>query len=91
MYRVSSHSMILPCVSIALTMLLSLACAPTYAPPIRSNHYGAPGTFEAGRMEVGGGGFVGGGIVGGGGQVNVAPLDWLQVELGLDGLNGGYC
>lgn len=67
---------------------LVLACAPTYAPPLRTIHGGAPGRLDPGQMEIGGGslgvGAVPGGV-GGGGGLGYAVRPHLAVEGGVDG------
>lgn len=68
--------------------MVALVCAPTFAPPVRTIHGGAPGRLDAGQMEVGGGslglGAVPGGI-GGGGGLGYAVRPHLVVEGGVDG------
>ncbi|MCA9708576.1 MAG: hypothetical protein KDK70_22190, partial [Myxococcales bacterium] len=66
---------------------LVIACAPTFAPPIRTVHGGAPGRLDPGDMELGLGsaglGYVPGGM--GGGSVGYAARPHLTVEGGVDG------
>jgi len=61
------------------------ACGPTYAPPVRSGHHGAPGRMQAGHMEVAGdvAGPVGNPSMGGP-AMGVQVLDWLEVQAGVD-------
>lgn len=59
-----------------------LACNPTFAPPVRATHYGAPGRLQAGQLEIGG---TAGGIntpTAGGPHVGYAIRDWVAIEGG---------
>jgi hypothetical protein len=66
------------------------ACVATYAPPIRSTHYGSPGRLQKGDWEIGGASTV---FPSGGPQASVGITDWLALEVGgdiaQDGLGGG--
>ena len=59
-----------------------LACNPTFAPPVRAIHYGAPGRLQSGQLEVGGsaGGFSVPTV--GGPQIGYAIRDWVAIEAG---------
>jgi hypothetical protein len=64
------------------SLSLTAACNPTYAPPIRAMHYGAPARLEQGRVELGG---TAGGIAipnVGGPHVGVGVTDWFAIEAG---------
>jgi hypothetical protein len=65
-------------------------CAPTYAPPVRSPHYGAPGRLSEGDVEVAGGaaGFFS--PTAGGGWLGYGVRDWISVEAGADGSELGW-
>lgn len=81
------HPLLLTCA------MLAPACAPTYAPPVRTIHGGAPGRLDPGQVEIGGGsmglGAVPGGI-GGGGNLGYAVRPHLALEAGVDGGSGGW-
>lgn len=70
------------------TGLLLLALLPScvsYAPPVRSLTYGAPGRLRQGDLEIAGGaaGIIAPGSAGGG-WLAYAVRDWASVELGVD-------
>lgn len=69
----------------SLILLLSSfsACAPTYSPPARAAHYGAPAKFHRYQAEAGAGVAVGVREA----YLAYAPLDQLQIELGAH-ING---
>ncbi len=58
-------------------------CAPPLSPPVRGLMYGSPARFEKGDVEWGAG-------VGSlfGTKAGYAPLDWLQVEGGVEAMGG---
>ncbi|MCX4241715.1 hypothetical protein [Paraliomyxa miuraensis] len=74
-------------------MVVIVACAPTYAPPVRTIHGGAPGRLDVGQMEVAAGsmglGAVPGGT-GGGGSLGHAVRPHLALEGGVDGAKKGW-
>lgn len=73
-------------IAFLIGLLLCHGCSASYSPPARSAHYGSPGRFKQGQLEVTGA------IVDGIGSVDLyyAPLDWLQVEAGVDGMTPTY-
>jgi hypothetical protein len=77
----SRHASVVPVVAVAL-LLAAAACNPTYAPPVRGVHYGAPGRLEEGRIELGG--TAGGPFFpqAGGPNLGVGVNDHLALEVG---------
>jgi hypothetical protein len=59
-----------------------LACNPTFAPPVRATHYGAPGRLQAGQLEIGATAGGTGGQSAGGPQLSYAIRDWVAIEGG---------
>jgi hypothetical protein len=73
--------------SAAPALPFATACYPSYSPPVRTGHYGAPAAPKPGRLEVGGA-FYFDGPMGGGGFVDYALNDLVQLEAGADALDG---
>jgi hypothetical protein len=74
--------------------LLGLALLPacvSYAPPVRSPTYGAPGRLRQGDLEIAGSvaGVVAPGDAGGG-WLAYGVRDWASVELGVDASLRGW-
>jgi hypothetical protein len=62
----------------------------SYAPPVRSLTYGAPGRLRQGDLEIAGG-FAGlAGPAAGGGWLAYGVRDWASVELGADASRNGW-
>jgi hypothetical protein len=63
------------------TAALALGCAPTFAPPIRSTHYGAPARVAPGEVEISGAGsaYLTAGVYAG-----LPIAEDVQLELGSD-------
>lgn len=73
-----------------LVLALSTGCA-SYAPPVRSPTYGAPGRLRQGDLEIAGGSA--GAIAPAGafaGWLAYGVRDWASVELGVDGSRNGW-
>jgi hypothetical protein len=66
-----------------LGSLLLTCCSPTYAPPVRTTHFGAPGHLQGGKLELAGGVSFNN-VACGGPTIAFAPADWLQLEGGVD-------
>lgn len=67
---------------LALLLLAATPACMSYAPPIRSPGYGAPGRLREGQLEVGGGIAHPGQPGSGGPYLAYAVRDWANVELG---------
>lgn len=67
--------------TLVLILLVAPACM-SYAPPIRSPGYGAPGRLREGQLELGGGVAHPGQPGSGGPYLAYAVRDWANVELG---------
>jgi len=59
----------------------TVGCNPTYAPPVRTNHYGAPADFHRGRMEANVS-YMNPAGTGLDGSLGLALTDAVQLELG---------
>ena len=66
-----------------LGSMLLTCCSPTYAPPVRTTHFGMPGHLQGGKAELAGGLSLNSTICGGP-VLAFAPTDWLQLEGGVD-------
>lgn len=67
--------------TLALAVSVVAGCAPTFAPPMRTTHFGAPGRLEEGEGQIAGG-VTGFGT--GGPTVSVPVTDQLTVEAAYD-------
>lgn len=70
--------------ALALALAAAGACSPTYAPPVRAVHYGAPASLAPAQGAVYAGGGVGGETRGALG-VTFPVAERLRVEAGADG------
>jgi hypothetical protein len=86
---VSTAGLLTRLVLLALLGMFSLcSCSPTYAPPIRTTHFGMPGHLQGGKVEIGGGMNIN--EYSGGPVLAVALTDWLQLEAGADINDGSH-
>jgi hypothetical protein len=70
------------CAPIALASLLALqGCMATFAPPVQSTHYGAPGRLRPGEMELRAGAGL---LLNGTGALAIDLADSLKLELAAD-------
>lgn len=67
-----------------LGSLLLTCCSPTYAPPVRTTHFGMPGHLQGGKVELAGGVNINQAVACGGPTLALALTDWLQLEGGMD-------
>jgi len=63
--------------------LFLTGCSPTYAPPVRTTHFGMPGHLQGGKVELAGGVSLNN-VACGGPVLAFALTDWLQLEGGMD-------
>ncbi len=80
--RVDMHHMT---VLVPIVAMATIACGPTYAPPVRSGHHGTPGRMQQGHMEIAGdvAGPAGSPSMGGL-STGVVVEDWLEIQTGVD-------
>ena len=74
----------------SLVVALATGCT-TFAPPLRSTHYGAPGRVDQGDIELGGAtGAPGFAPLYGGPRLGYGLRDWVSIEAGGDFARDGW-